>query len=241
MAGHVVGDEGGGDVVLLQFPDGEARALQERAGFVGEDVDALAGFDGRADDAEGGAVAGGGERAGVAVGEDGAAIGHERRAVAADSAIDGDIFLTDEPGFFDEAAADGFERLGADAGIDALHALDGPEEIDGGGTRGGEGLADHLEAAVEIGCAGLEDAERNAHGRGHADGGRAANRHIADGFGNLRVGTAGDVRLFERQAALIDHDNACIGPFDGFDHEGTILTGITGQGSVGRSWICGCL
>ena len=42
MAGHVVGDQGGGNVVVLQFPDGEARALQERAGFISEDIDFLA-------------------------------------------------------------------------------------------------------------------------------------------------------------------------------------------------------
>ena len=94
--GHVVGDQGGRNAVLLQFPDGEAGALQERAGLVGEDVDVLARLDGGADDAEGGAVAGGGQRAGIAVGEDGLAVGHQGRAVAADGAVDGDVLLLDE-------------------------------------------------------------------------------------------------------------------------------------------------
>ncbi len=75
VAGHVVADEGGGDVVFEQLPGGEACALVEGAGLVGEDVDLFAGFDGGADDAEGGAVAAGGERSGVAVGEDCALLG----------------------------------------------------------------------------------------------------------------------------------------------------------------------
>ena len=95
VAGHVVGDERGGNAVLLQFPDGEARALQEGAGFIGEDVDGFAGFDGGADHAERGAVSGGGQRAGVAVREHGLAVGNQRRAVAADGAADGDVFLAD--------------------------------------------------------------------------------------------------------------------------------------------------
>ena len=80
--GHVVAEDGGGDVVLHELPCGEAGALQEGTGLVGEDVDLVAALDGGADDAEGGAVAAGGEGAGVAVGEDGAffAGGAMRRA-----------------------------------------------------------------------------------------------------------------------------------------------------------------
>src|SRR6185437_17147155 len=50
--GHVVADDGGGNVVGHQFPGGEARALEEGACLVGIDVDLLALFDGGADDAE---------------------------------------------------------------------------------------------------------------------------------------------------------------------------------------------
>ena len=49
--GHVVTDHGGGNVVLHQLPCGEARALQEGAGFVGVNMDAFALRDGGADDA----------------------------------------------------------------------------------------------------------------------------------------------------------------------------------------------
>ncbi len=52
MTGHVVGDESGGDAVLLQFPSSEPRALQERTGFIGVYVDLLPVADGRPDDTE---------------------------------------------------------------------------------------------------------------------------------------------------------------------------------------------
>ena len=45
--GHVVADHGDGDAVLLQLVGGDAAALQQRAGLVGEDVEphALLGAD----------------------------------------------------------------------------------------------------------------------------------------------------------------------------------------------------
>ena len=95
MAGHVVGDQRRGNAVLLQLPDRQPRALQERAGFIGEHVDFLARRDRRADHAERGAVSRGGQRAGIAVGEHGLAVGNERRAVAADGLVDRDVFVAD--------------------------------------------------------------------------------------------------------------------------------------------------
>ncbi len=49
---------------------------------------------GGADHAERGAVAGGGQSAGVAVGEDARASGHQRGAVVAHGAVGADVFLT---------------------------------------------------------------------------------------------------------------------------------------------------
>src|SRR5207245_829019 len=65
--GHV-GEERDGNVVLKELPRRQARALQPGARLVGEDGDSLPLLDRGADDAERGAVAGGGEAAGVAVG-----------------------------------------------------------------------------------------------------------------------------------------------------------------------------
>ena len=73
---------GHGDAVLLQLPGGEPGALQAGAGLVGEHVRVACPARGGADDAERGAVAGGRERAGVAVGEDTALAGHQLRTQA---------------------------------------------------------------------------------------------------------------------------------------------------------------
>ncbi len=94
--------------ILLQFPHGQTRALQERTGLIGEDVDLFAGFDGGPDDAERGAIARGGERAGVAMREHGLAIGNEGGAVAADGAADCDVLFADEDRFADHASPDLF-------------------------------------------------------------------------------------------------------------------------------------
>ena len=114
-SGHVVGDDGGGDAVFHQFPGGEARALQKGARLVGVDVNLLACFDGRADHAERGAVAGGGERSGIAVGEHAAAGRHERCAVASHGLIGGDVFGVHALGFFDELLLDLRDGANAEA------------------------------------------------------------------------------------------------------------------------------
>jgi len=42
VRGHVVAEDGGGDVVLHELPRGEAGSLEEGTGLVGEDVDLVA-------------------------------------------------------------------------------------------------------------------------------------------------------------------------------------------------------
>ena len=101
--GHVVADDGGGDAVGHQFPRGKARALQKRPRLVGVDVNALALFDRGADDAERGAVAASGQRAGVAVGEHAAFIRQQRAAECAHGLAGGDVFLVHGVGFGQES------------------------------------------------------------------------------------------------------------------------------------------
>ena len=117
------------------------------------------------DRGEGGAVCGGGEAAGVAVGEDvehgvcaSASVLEELQPVLADGAADGVVFLEHRQGFGEEALVDLRDHLLLGAGAllagfagDALHAVEGPEEVDGGGAAGGEVVADLVEAAVEVG------------------------------------------------------------------------------------------
>ena len=95
-----------GMLSFMQLPGGEAGALEEGAGLVGEDVDLVAALDGGADDAERGAVAAGGEGAGVAVGEDGAFLREKRRAVSAHLLAGGDVFVVHAAGFGDDGGFD---------------------------------------------------------------------------------------------------------------------------------------
>jgi sugar lactone lactonase YvrE len=74
--GHVIAEDSGGDAVGHQLPGGEARALQEGAGFVGKDVNLLTALDGSTNDAQSCPVAAGGKGSGVAVGEHAAIVGH---------------------------------------------------------------------------------------------------------------------------------------------------------------------
>ena len=75
--------------------------MQKWASLVGVDVNFLALLDGGADYAERGAVTGGGQRSGVAVGEHSAFGGHERGAVASHGLVGGDVFGVHALGFFD--------------------------------------------------------------------------------------------------------------------------------------------
>ncbi len=145
------------DIVLLEFPHSQPRALQQRTRLVGVDVDMLARGNGGPNDAERRPVSGSGERSRVAMRQDGLAVRHQNCAVAADGLADGDVFPLDLLCFGDQRLADCCERLGPDFGELALHAVDRPEEVDGGGTRRGQGPADLLELGVEMRLVRLQD------------------------------------------------------------------------------------
>src|SRR4029078_7432486 len=92
---HVVGDDGGVDAVAHQLPGGQPSALYERSGLVGGHSYLFAFFNRAADDAERRAVAGRGERARVAVGQDPRIGWHHIRADRAQRAAVGDVFVVD--------------------------------------------------------------------------------------------------------------------------------------------------
>ena len=110
-SGHALGDDRGVDALAHQLPRGQARALQERTRLVGDDRDPLALLDGRADHAERRAVAGRGQRAGVAVREHAGAVGHHRRAVPAHRPAVGDVLVVNRPRFPLEPVGDLVGRL----------------------------------------------------------------------------------------------------------------------------------
>ena len=108
--------------------------------------------------------------------------------------------------------------LGGQFGEAALHALDGPEEIDGGGAGFCERVADLREFGAESfhGFRGsMQNAEGSAHGRSNADGRSATNDHFTDGFSDFAIVGVGVGDFLGGKAALVDDDHAAISPCDG--------------------------
>jgi hypothetical protein len=237
VGGHVVAEDGGGDVVLEELPGGEACALKIGAGFVGEDVDVVTALDGGADDAESCAVAAGGEGSGVAVGEDGALFWQEVSAVGAEGFALLDVFVV-------EAVGEGYDLLfdlgdgrvgGCEFGVEVADLRDAPEEIDGGGARGGQVVADEGDFGGERGeggGGGVLDAEGYAHGSGDADGGSAADDHVADDGGDLLVGGGENVGLFEGELGLVEEVDACGRPFESGNHVSLSLERISSRATA---------
>ena len=65
---------------------------------------------------------------------------------------------------------------------------------------------------------GTADTQGNSHGCGDANGGSAANNHVADYIGNLLVSLAGHVGFFSGQLRLVDEAYAVVGPFESLNH-----------------------
>ena len=91
-AGHVVGDDGGLDAVPEELPGGEPGALEQWPRLIGQHGDPLSRFHGAADDAERGAVSGGRQSAGIAVGQNRGVHRHDLGAEGSDRAATGEIF-----------------------------------------------------------------------------------------------------------------------------------------------------
>src|SRR6266702_4287531 len=213
---HVVGDERKRNATFVELPGREARALKIGSSFRNKDVQLSALLEGDADNAERRADAARGERAGVALGHDLAFTRHEFRAEAADGFVGGALFEMDLLRFFDHALLD-FREVGSlrdEFGEAALHALDGPEEIDGGGAGFCERGADFSKFGFESADGfhrGMQNAERGAHGGGAV---------VGVGVGDFLGG----------KAALVQYDDAAVGPFDrlGYVHVLEYLSEIRG-------------
>ncbi len=95
MAGHIVGNQRRGDVIVLQLPNRQARALQEWPRLIGEHIDLFPGSHGRADHPERGAITCRCQRARIAVGEHGFAVGNQHRAIPTDTFVDRNVFQAD--------------------------------------------------------------------------------------------------------------------------------------------------
>ncbi len=225
---HVVGDQGRGDVLFLELPRRQARALEIRPRFAAVDADALVGFDGGAHDAERGAVSGRREGAGIAVREDRRAVLDERRAVRAEGAIGGDVLVVDGAGLALQHQPQGLDVARVVLRVDAPHALDGPEEIHGRRSGCREGAADLVELAAELFALQPAHTERDAHGGRDADGRRAADHHVFDRARDLTIVAVDAIDFTHGQQTLIDHDDSTARPLD------RTYTGSSSRSSLGH-------
>ena len=189
-----------GDALLRQLVGGQAQPLLARAGLTGPDVDALSRRVGGADHAERGAVAAGGERAGVADGEDVRPVGHEFRAVPPDGEVHLQVLPFDRLRLIEDA-------LGRQGG----EAFERPEQVDRRGPRGGEGPFRLVQTVAPAGGEG-----HTVRG-GDADGGRAPHRHLPDRpRDRLRVAQFQPL-LPSGQDALVQHPQAVPRPLHRLD------------------------
>ena len=149
---------------------------------------------------------------------------HEFGAEAADGFVGGALFRVDGLGFLDHRGGNLREVLRArgDFFETALHAVESPEEIDGGGTRLCERIENGGKFSAKFGerfSGGFLHADGYAHRGGDTDGGRAADHHFADGFGHVLIGGVGVEDFFTGKKPLVEHDDATIGPRDGLGYE----------------------
>ncbi len=185
-AGHAVGDEGGVDAGLGKFPGGEACALEEGSGFVDVGVEGGVVLVGGEHECECGAELGGGEASGVAVGEYAVVGSDEGGAVLADGVAHGGVLVAYGLGFGEEALS---QLAGSGEGSvlgHSLEAVEGPGQIDGGGSASGEVVGDVLECGVGVRQGGVVgevlEAQDGTEGGGDADGGCAADLEDFDGL-----------------------------------------------------------
>ncbi len=103
--GGVIANKSDLNSFLHQFPTSQSRPLQERTGFIGEDLNSLSGVAGGIYDGQRCAASSGSEGAGVAVGQDGIAVFQERLSVDANGAAHGFIFRKNQACLIPENSA----------------------------------------------------------------------------------------------------------------------------------------
>ncbi len=150
-------------------------------------------------------------------------LGHELRAETPDGFVGGLFFEVHFPGFGNEGAAYFGESGGGGQQFREarFHALQGPKKIYGRGARFRKLSRDLRKFRFQFihgSGARVEHTEGHAHRRRDTDGRRAANHHVANGFGDLAVVRVGVIDLLGGKAALVQHDYAAFGPLDGLGY-----------------------
>ena len=218
--GHVVAQEGGVHAGGDHLEGREARALEEGARLVAVDAQAgKAALDSGVDGGEGGTVLGGGEGAGVAVGEDAHAWAEQGKAVSADGAAYLDVLVHDGLGLGAQSGADIGGRQGLDAPIGRAHPVECPKEVHRRGPGGSEVVAGGEEASLKLGVGGIMGREVGPESRRHADGGRPAYAQRAYGLPDILDGCEREISHLVRQQRLVNDDEGVprVGEFDSID------------------------
>src|SRR4030043_1612856 len=214
-AGHVVGDQGHRNPELAELPDSQARPLQEWPRLIHEDVDLLALLMSGPDDAGCRAVAGCGQSAGVAVGQDGISVGDQVLTEGTDLLVGFQILRFDGLGLPDQAKPERSARQELILSVDTLHPLQSPEQVACGRPCPGQPFYGEVKLPVEIpGRVGAHDTQRHTIGGRDPDGRGPANDHRLDGPGHFLVAPAFHVSFLEGKLPLVNHHDTVVLPFN---------------------------
>ena len=140
---------------------------------------------------------------------------HQGAAVLANPAVD--VFV-----LFLDATRLGFQARPYAARIrfgigHPEHPADGPAQVDGSGTGGGDvgaGLAQCVDKMVAFAGLQFRGGEDDGIGGGHADGGRAAHSHLGNGGGGGTIVGDGDRYVLVGQQRLVEQLETASRPVD---------------------------
>lgn len=219
------------NTLFREFPRGQARALEQRAGLAGDDLLHLAGRRQFADRAQRRTPGDGGQPPGVAVGQDpqrprSALLAQESRGPGGRIAVR--LFVLVQHG----------ERL-VEHGVGTFWEPGqcpsyAPGEVDRRGARGGDALGLYLDGGpVEQAVHGVvAGGQRDAERAGHSDGRCAAYRQSLYGIDELIDGGQPHDASFMGESSLVEGANGAAVPGDGAFHQGGPFRSVSGAEQV---------
>ena len=171
---------------------------------------------GRPDDPQGRPVAPGGQRPGVAVGEDAGPLGHQLRPRLAHGLVHQDVLQVDGPGLLLQPG-----QVGPGGQPELFHPVQGPEQVYRRGPAGGQDRLGPGHGGREITFTGvLLSGQHHGVGRRDADGGRSPDHHGLNGLCHLTVVCVPQPIFDGGQAGLVQEIEGAVFPADGF-HKNT--------------------
>ena len=204
---HVVADEGHVHPRPLQLIAGEPRPLQKGAGLVGKHADVDAPLRRQQEGALSGAVPGGGQRTGIAVGQNAVAVLQQAQTVFGDGGAFGDVVLVDVHRLAVQSLQQ-FRPVILQVGLGGIqHLPHRPAEV----HRRGPGRSQQFAVDLQFPVKGLVVLGVNVPGqrvhavaRADADGRRAPDAEHFDGLDHLLHGAQLDLFFLVGQQRLVD-------------------------------------